>query len=72
MSNKNKNNELPTLHRALKIAAIEAYLNEIVEQGLLDKLVGTGKRYTNENQFIKEKIERWKEEAELYCRNKYV
>lgn len=53
------------LNRALRVAAIEAYHSEIVETGMYDITIGTGKAYPTVDSWIQDRITHWLEEADL-------
>ena len=53
------------LHRALRIAAIEAYHSEVLETDMFSTLIGSDKEYPTIDSWIKERINTWLMEADL-------
>ena len=67
---KNKpSEEIPLLRRALRIAAVEAYISEIVEATIEDNESGikTPTKHTRPNRdiWVKERIDEWIDQAEI-------
>ncbi len=61
---KKSDNQLDLVNRALKIAAVEAYQEEIEHAHLTDLVKGSNQTLSR-REWIKDRIERWLDEAEL-------
>jgi hypothetical protein len=68
MKKKRPSNDM-LLNRALRVAAIEAYHSEVVETGMYDTTIGTGKAYPTVDMWIQDRIAHWMEEADLNTKN---
>jgi len=63
---KNKTDkEVNLLRRALKVAAIEAYQHEVVDTEMDSLIIGNDKEFSSINDWIKDKVDSWLQEAEL-------
>lgn len=57
--------EINLLRRALKVAAIEAYQNEVVDTEMVEHTIGNYKEYLTTKDWLDDRIESWLQEAEL-------
>jgi hypothetical protein len=65
MAKPKSDNELNLLKRALKIAAVEAYQNELVDTDMVGYTIGTDKEYSTVKDWMDARMESWLTEAEL-------
>lgn len=57
--------EIPLLRQALRLAAVEAYVSEVIETEMYDLLIGTDKTFPTRDFWIQDRIDYWIEMAEL-------
>lgn len=57
--------EIPLLRKALRIAAFEAYLSEVIETEMLDIVIGTDKEYPTKEAWIQDRIDTWVQAADI-------
>lgn len=62
---KKKSDEINLLEKALRLAAIDAYQNEVVDTEIFDQTIGTGKKYETVKDWLKTRTDSWLQEAEL-------
>lgn len=64
MKKKSQSN-VATLNRALRVAAVEAYISEVIETGMYEEIIGVDKDFPTKALWIQDRIESWLEEAEI-------
>ena len=69
MKKKSRYDDSSLLRRALRIAAVEAYHSEVLETGMYELVIGTGKEYPTADMWIRDRINQWIQEAELNLPN---
>lgn len=65
MKKKSQPNESMILHRALRIAAIEAYHSEVLDTDRFTELIGSDKEFPTIDSWIRDRINTWIQEADL-------
>ena len=65
MAKKKTDEENNLLKRALHIAAVEAYQNEIVDTEMFQLTIGGGKEFHSVRDWLDTRIETWIQQAEL-------
>lgn len=70
MAKNNVANEIPLLRRALRIAAVESYISEVISAQMYDHITNEGEiirrsaDVPNKEIWVQERIDMWIEEAE--------
>lgn len=62
---KKTDNEINLLHRALRVAAVEAYQNEIVDTEMFNLTIGSKREFPTVKDWINYRIDTWLQQAEL-------
>lgn len=65
MKNKSQLKDTSLLNRALRIAALEAYISEVIETEMYEHIIGTDKEFPTKDSWIQDRIDTWLQAADI-------